>query len=271
MRRSTIIAFLLACGCVFGARAERDVSGSFDLQDVDTVRVDVPDSPLTVVACTAEAETCPRTLSFEGTWLAFGGTRSEAEKTTERGDILFEVDEGFARLETVEDVDVEELLRLEFDELRLPNDVDLELVTDHGDIDVSGTRANVRALTGAGDVVVFGADAGVVVRTDYGAVDVHTPGIVDLATEEGDVHLAQTGGPRDAYVYTGRGELAVDLASDANLDLYIEARGPIDVKTDLVNTITEGAFHRVTGNGTVRVVLSNDAGPVIVRLFSDGA
>ena len=269
MRRALLLPLAVAFGCVFGARAERPVDGSFDLEGVDTVRIQPPDSPMTVVACPADLDTCPRTLDFDAVWLAFGGTRGEAERMTERGEIVFDVADGFAVLSTVEDVDLEELLRLEFEEIRLPDDVDLELLTDSGDLDVSGTRANVRAITGAGDVTVFGADAGLVVRTDFGDLDLHTPGIVDAWTGDGRVHLAQTGGPRDAYVTVDRGRLDVDLASDANLDLVIEANGAIDVKTDLVNTVTSGSFHRVTGNGTVRVVLENRGGPVTVRLFAD--
>ena len=269
MGRSLILGLMPCVACVFGAKVERAVSGSFDLSGVDTVRVEMADSPMTVVACPADDDPCPRTLTFDGVFLAFGGTRREAEKLTERAEIVFDVADGFGVLSVIEDVDFEEQVRLELGEVRLPDDVDLELDTDVGDIDVSGTRANVRAFSGAGDVVVFGADEGVVVRTEVGDVDVHTPGIVDLWTGDGRLHLAQTGGARDVYIAVDRGSIEVDLASDANLDLFIDARGEFDVKTDRINTVGSGSIRRITGNGTIRVVLENGGGSVVVRMIGD--
>lgn len=269
MRRVFVFAVALAGACVFGAQAERPFTATYDLSGIDTLRVLPKRSPITVRGCVRDEEGCSGDLEVQGAWLAFGGTRKDAARTTEEGDLVMDVSDGFAVLWERRPPKTEDLLRLELEDLLLPDDVDLELDTELGDLAVLDVVSNVRAVTGAGDVHVNGADAGLVVRTDVGDVFVSSPGVVDLWSGLGDVVLEQTGGPRDAYVTTGAGFVSVALASDSNLDLRIEARGGIDVKTDQINTITSGSFARQTGNATVRVEIINRSGSVSVRLFGD--
>jgi hypothetical protein len=64
-------------------------------------------------------------------------------------------------------------------------------------------------------------------------------------------------------VVSARGDIAVVLRADANLDLRLRGR-EIRVATRTVSTVRGGSFDRSVGSGNVKVWL--DAGPGDVRV-----
>jgi len=253
-------------GCVLGFRGEALVEAEHDLGQTEELRIALPDTPLTVVACAADVpETCPPVLSYTGRWASVGGTRAEARDAAARPTLWFERDGGFATLRAEVPLEVDGEVDLWMDEIRLPDDRDLDLRTGLGDVDVRGTEASVVVDVGVGDVRIRGGEGGLGVRTGLGDVDVETAGHAELTTGDGDVVVVQTGSPRDLRVRTEDGRIEVTLASDADLDLEIRTTGRISVRTSSITTVTTDRLLRRIGNGSVHVVLDSPGGDVDVR------
>lgn len=263
--RAAAVLVLLA-GCALGFRGEAELVGEHDLAGTDELRIELPDTPLTVVACAADdPETCPESLRYEGTWFSVAGTRDEARDHATTPALVFERDEGFATLSAKIPLAVDGLVDLEMSELVLPDDRDLELRTGVGDVSVRGAEASVVIDVDVGDVVVRGADGGLAVRTGRGELDVVTPGHAELSTGVGSVQVEQSGSPRDLRVTTDAGDITVTLASDADVDLEIRTRGRITVRTASITALTSGRLSRRNGNGSIRVELVSPRGDVVVR------
>ncbi len=265
-RARGFFCLVLLCACVLGARGERPFSNDWGLADIDTVRIAVPDTPLTVQACDPAAQDCAR-LEISGRWLSVGGTRQDAKDNTENGRLDFQSEGGFALVTAVKSLDVQDLLDLEIESIRLPWDRALELATGVGHVTVDGVDADLSVETEVGDVDVDAGVGNVLVRTDQGVVRVQSGGVADLRSGSGGVELLQDGAARDAFIHTGYGNVVVEIAADANLELFIRAPGRIDVKTNLINTITSGDFWRETGNGTTRIEVISQWGNVAVRMY----
>jgi len=258
-------------GCVLGFRGEAGFEGQHDLSQTEELRISLPDTPLTVVACAADdPETCPPQLDYEGSWRSVAGSRSDARADAARPILWFERDEGFASLRAEVPLQVDGTVDLLMGEIRLPDDRHLDLRTGAGDVDVRGTEASVVIDIDIGDVRIRGADGGLGVRTGQGDLDVQTPGHAELRTGLGEVVVSQTGSPRDLLVRTEQGGIEVILASDADIDLEIRTRGRISVRTPSITTVTTGEFTRQSGNGSIHVVLSSPAGDVDVRSVDPG-
>ncbi|MCA9655085.1 MAG: DUF4097 family beta strand repeat protein [Myxococcales bacterium] len=270
MRRPLSTVLLLA-GCALGYRGEAELLGEHDLRDTTELRVELPDTPLSVEACAADLpETCPATLSYDGVWLSVAGSRADAREQAAAPVLRFERSEGFAILRAEVPLSVQGLVDLEMGELRLPDDRHLDLRTGVGDVSVRGTEASVVVDVEVGDVLIRGADAGLAVRTGQGDIDVRTPGHAELRTSSGNVEVVQTGDARDLLVHTEQGTIVVTLASDADVDLQIDTRGRITVRTPAITTITSGHFERVNGSGSARVRLVSPRGDIEVRSVDPG-
>ncbi|MCA9709207.1 MAG: DUF4097 family beta strand repeat protein, partial [Myxococcales bacterium] len=184
--------------------------------------------------------------------------------------LTFERDEGFATLRAEIPLRVDGTVDLQMGQLRLPDDRHLDIRTGVGDVSVRGTEASVTVDIGVGDVEIRGADGGLAVRTGQGDVDVVTPGHAELHTGGGHVTVEQSGDARDLQVHTEQGSITVTLASDADVDLQVETRGRISVRTPSITTVTRGSFARRNGNGSIRVVLASPRGDVTVRSVDPG-
>ena len=265
-RRTRLGVLALALtGCVLGFRGEGTFAGEHDLAGIETVRIDLPDTPVVVTACDPTGEAaCPERLRYDGRWMSTGGTRSDAEDATTKPELRFDRDGAFGALRAIVPLSVRGLVDLQMDELVLPDDRDLEVHGGLGDVTVVGTRASVIVDVETGHVTVRGADGGLGVRTDLGNIDVRSPGHVDLRTEEGDVTVVQTGGPRDLVVHSGEGEIVVELADDANVDLRIRTPDTIRVQTSRMTTVTSGRYERRLGTGAILVELHTGSGRVEV-------
>jgi len=259
-------------GCVLGFRGEASFQAEHDLTGTAELRIELPDTPLSVVACAADDEAlCPATLRYEGRWLSVAGTREDARNHAAEAVLSFERDaastgdRGAASLRAEVPLAVAGTVDLEMGVLTLPDDRHLDLRTGVGDVSVLGTVASVVVDVEVGDVEIRGADGGLAVRTGLGDLDVETPGHADLHTGRGRVSMQQTGSPRDLWVRTDTGDITVTLASDADIDLEIHTRGTISVRTESITAITSGHFARRNGNGSVHVELHSPRGAVEVR------
>lgn len=257
-RRSWLSA-LLACACVLGYRGEADFSASHDLEGVDEIRIELPDTPLSVSGCAAGTEGCPEVLTYEGRWVSLGGTKSDAEDNAVAPRLRFTKDGGFAALQADVPLSREGLVDLEMDEVRLPDDRDLDLRTGIGDVEVVGIVASVLVDVDVGDVRVIGADEGLGVYTRRGRIEVETPGHADLRSDLGSIEVTQTsfgtegGNARELTVRAGGGDVVVHLASDGDITLDVRTDGTIRVSTPAISTVTSGALERRTGSGAIRI------------------
>lgn len=264
-RRWTGAALLLA-GCALGFRGEAAFEGEHDLAGTQELRIELPDTPLTVVACAADQpDTCPTSLRYDGVWLSVSGSRQGARDDAAAPTLVFERDEGFALLRAQVPLAVDGGLDLEMGTLELPDDRDLDLRTGLGNVSVHGTVASVVIDLGVGDVEVRGADGGLGVRTGLGDLDIVTPGHAELHTDHGHVQVEQSGSPRDLRVRTGLGDITVTLASDADIDLEVTTAGRITVVTPSITTVTSGRLARRNGNGSIRIELSSPRGDIEVH------
>jgi hypothetical protein len=270
MRRTPILVAtagaLVLAGCVLGYRGLSVVSGSHDLTGIDEVRIDLPDTPLTVHACAAADPGCPVALAYEGRWESTGGSGKDAERNATTPRLRFSAEGAFAALQAVVPLSVVGEVDLAMDEIRLPDDRDLDLRTGVGDVEVVGVTASVVIDVEIGDVTVYGADDGLGVHTGRGRIVVETPGHADLESDRGAVEVTQTGSGRDLRVETGLGDILVRLASDADLELVIDTPDAIRVRTDAISSVTDGHFERRTGSGGVRVELVSRGGDIEVEL-----
>lgn len=266
-----LAAALVLCGCALGFRGEAAFVGEHDLAGTDELRIELPDTPLTVVACAADVpETCPPSLHYDGTWVSIAGSRQDARQSAATPTMVFERDEGFATLRAEVPLHVDGLVDLELGPLSLPDDRDLDLRTGVGDVSVRGTEASVVIDVDVGDVEVRGADGGLAVRTGLGDLDVITPGHAELQTGGGDVLAEQSGASRDLRVRTDGGSITVTLASDADIDLEIQTAGRITVRTPSITVLTSGTLQRRNGNGSIRIELVSPRGDIEVRSVDPG-
>lgn len=265
-RARDLITLLCASACVLGYRGEAMLAASWDLAGVIAVRIDLPSTPIEIVACDVAAPVaCPETLALGGRVLSTGGTAKEARSHAEELGLLFERDGGLASLRAEVPLDVRGLVDLEIERIALPGDRDLDVRTSLGDVAIVGARGAVAVDVDTGDVAIEDGDGGVAVRLGRGRIDVATRGDVDLRDEAGDVELVQTGDARDVYIRADAGNVRIELADDADLDLDLTAGGTIRVTTETVVSITGGELRREVGEATTRIEVHASGDVTIVR------
>jgi len=242
-------------GCVFGWRGEAEIVGDHDLAGIESVRIDLPSTPMSIDGCEPLATgACPERLRYVVRVLATGGSEADARAHATKPALVYETDAGLARLQADIPLAVRGLVDLELDAMELPADRDLELHTGLGDIDVHGVRGAITVIVDRGDVAIDGGDAGVAVRLGAGDIDVRTAGEVDLDTRSGNVIVVQDGGARRVFV-DAEGDVEVELASsdDLELDLVAGGGGSISVQTTSVVALADHELARTVGAGTIRV------------------
>jgi hypothetical protein len=258
MRRCTI-GLLVIAGCVLGWRDEASVEGDHDLEGIVSVVIDLPSTPMSVVACDPLALTgCPARLRYHGRFLSTGGSARDAEDHARQATLRFDRDGALGSLHADLPLAVRGLVELEIEEIQLPSDRDIELVTSRGDIEVFGPHGSVVVRTETGNVTIDGGDAGVAVDVDEGEVYVRSAGDVDLFDEQGAISMVQTGAPRRVHIRTGNGGVRLELAASTDLDLDVRADGEIRVTTEALVVRTDDRLQRTTGAGTIEI--SIDAG-----------
>ena len=265
-RRTVSLVALMALGlgaCVFGFRGAVAVTASYPLTGVDAVHIDLGATPLTILG----DEMAPG-LELEGVWRSVGGSAAVAKEQAGGPAIAWTIDQGFGELRAIVPLKLVGQVDLEVDEIRLPPDRDLDLVTDLGDVYVFAVAGNLAVDVGVGHVDIDGGAGGVAVRTGEGDLDVRSTGNMDLHTGRGHARVQQDGAGGNDIVVRARGDIEVVLRSDANLDLQLSGR-EIRVHTGAVSTVTRRSFTRQVGGGSVKIHATALDGDVLVRL-TDG-
>jgi len=251
---------LALAACVFGYRGEASVTATYPLAGVDSVRIDLGASPLTVVG-----DPMAPGLELEGTWRSVGGSSQTARDNAAEPDLVWAEDGQFAELRADIPLDLRGQVDFEADEIRLPPDRDLELVTDLGDVDVIGVDGNLLVDVGAGHITIDGGRDGVGARTGAGFLDIRSAGNIDATTGNGGARIVQDGAGGNDVVVSARGSIDLVLRSDQNLDLRLRGRD-IRVQTRTVSTVRSGSFERTLGSGNVKIWLDAGLGDVRVEL-----
>ncbi|MBK7824329.1 hypothetical protein [Nannocystis sp.] len=265
LRRTATVLFVLSAlslgACVFGFRGEANVEASYPLTDIDVVRIQLGPTPLTVLG----DELAPG-LELTGAWRSIGGTAQLAKDQALGSAIVWAVDQRFAELRAEVPLKLHGQVDFEVDEIRLPPDRDLELVTELGDVYVFAVTGNISADVGVGHVDIDGGAGGLAVRTGDGNLHLRTSGNLDAYTGNGGAQIYQTGaGGNDLVIEARHGDVEVVLRSDADLDLRLSGR-EIRVHTGTVSSITRGSFTREVGGGSVKVWVDAPAGDISVSL-----
>lgn len=263
LRASLLVAPLALAACVIGYRGEAEVEATYPLDGIATARVELPASPMLVVG-----DAMAPGLELRGAWRSVGGTAEVARANARTARLAWEEDGGFARLFAVIPLAVRGQIDFEVEEIRVPPELDLELATELGDIEVVDVVGNVGVDVGSGHVDILGGTGGVAVRTGLGDIQVESKGNLDLRTRRGTVEVVQGGAGGNDVIVSAVGDVTVVLRSDANLDLDLRGR-QIRVQTRTVSTITGGAFRRTIGGGSVKIWLDAGPGSVEVRLAED--
>jgi hypothetical protein len=255
-----VLVSLALAGCVFGYRSEAEIEATYPLEDVISVRVDLPSTPLTVVG---DAEALG--LELRGEWRAAGGSAGVAKDNARTPRLVYEVFENFAELRAIVPLAVQGQVDLEVEELRLPPDRDVELRTALGDVTVLDVDGNLAVDVGRGDVDIVGGAGGIAVRTGEGRVAIESPGHLDVKALRGTVSVTQTGAGGNDVVVRAGGDVRVLLVSDGDLDLDLRGRA-IEVHTGTVSTITSNVFRRSVGGGHVKIWVDAGAGDIEIRM-----
>lgn len=258
----TILVVSLGLACSLGYRGVTSVEAEFSLDEIDAIRIDLPDTPISVLG-----DPVATSLEVEGAWYSVGGSASVAADNTAAPQFIFVREGRFAELSAVIPVASADLVDLELGTLTLPPDLDLELWTGVGDIEVAQVEGNISVDIEAGRVTIFGGAEGIAVRTGVGDVEIETTGNASVTTGRGDVRISQLGaGGNEFVITTNYGSIEVTLRSDANLNLDLRASGDIRVQTRTVSTVSQGSFVRQVGNGNVRIQLDARGGDIRVGL-----
>lgn len=248
--------------CIVGQRGFVEFSAEYPLFEVQAVRFDLPDTPMTV-----RGDPLADQVELAGYWFSVGGTVAVAEANAAEPSLAWARESGFAELSALVPADLRELVDLEVGEITVPEGLDVELVTGLGNIEVAHVIGNVSVDIETGNIEIFGGDEGVAARTHFGDIEVRSPGAIDAYTAQGEVSIAQTGiGGNAIFAEAIGGSIRVELLADTNLALDIHAGGDIRVQTSTISTISRGTFHREVGNATVAVELYAPTGSVTVVL-----
>jgi hypothetical protein len=250
--------------CVFGYRGEVVVTGTYPVTDLQAVRIDLGATPLTILG----DELAPG-LELSGAWQSIGGDAAGARDAAGKPTIEWSVDGYFGELRAVVPLAAAGQVDFELDELRLPPDLDIELRSALGDVDVTAVAGNISADIDVGNVRIDGGAGGIAVRTGAGNLEIVSAGNIDVSTDRGGAKIWQDGaGGNDVIVQVIRGDIEIHLRSDANLDLQLRG-GEVRVQTGTVSTVTRGEFSRQVGAGSVKIWADALGGDIHVSLLRE--
>lgn len=249
---------LTLTACVFGYRGEAEVTATYPLDGIDSLRIDLGASPLIVTG-----DPMAPGLELAGTWTSVGGNARTARDHATAPDLVWSHDGAFAELRAYVPLALRGQVDFEADEIRVPPDRDLELVTALGDVQIFGVDGNLSVDARVGHVDIHGGAGGIAVATGDGDLDIRSSGNIDAHTRRGGARIVQEGMGGNDVVVSARGDIHVVLRADANLDLRLRGR-EVRVQTRTVSTVRSGSFERSVGSGNVKIWL--DAGPGAVRV-----
>jgi hypothetical protein len=152
-------------------------------------------------------------------------------------------------------------------EFYVPNNIDVKMNSDLGDIDVNGLKANTTKLyTALGDITAEKVSGNIDLHTDLGDISMNDlAGKIHSVTSLGDIQGEHILISDNSKFNTSLGDIDVQLSnplSDCSLDLSSSLG---KVKVDRPDLKKKSGSQLNIGNGKLKVIMVTSLGKVIVR------
>jgi hypothetical protein len=152
-------------------------------------------------------------------------------------------------------------------EFYVPNNIDVKMNSDLGDIDVNGLKANTtKVYTALGDITAENVSGNIDLNTDLGDISMRKlEGKINSVTSLGDIQGEHILISDNSKFNTSLGDIDVQLSnplSDCSLDLSSSLG---KVKVDRPELKKKSGSQLNIGNGKLKVIMETSLGKVIVR------
>lgn len=152
-------------------------------------------------------------------------------------------------------------------EFYVPDNVDVKMDSDLGDIDANGLKnKNTILRTSLGDITTENVSGNIDLNTDFGDISMNElAGKIHSFTSLGDIHGGHILISDNSKFNTSLGDIDVQLSnalSELNLDLSTSLG---KVKVDRPELKKKAGSQLTFGNGKLKIVMETDLGKVIVR------
>jgi hypothetical protein len=152
-------------------------------------------------------------------------------------------------------------------EFYVPNNIDVKMNSDLGDIVVNGLKANTtKVYTALGDITAENVSGNIDLNTDYGDISMRKlEGKINSLTSLGDIDGEYILISDNSKFNTSLGDIDVQLSnplSDCSLDLSSSLG---KVKVDRPELKKKSGSQLNIGNGKLKVIMETSLGKVIVR------
>jgi hypothetical protein len=152
-------------------------------------------------------------------------------------------------------------------EFYVPNNIDVKMNSDLGDIDVNGLKANTtKVYTALGDITAENVSGNIDLNTDLGDISMRKlEGKINSVTSLGDIQGEHILISDNSTFNTSLGDIDVQLSnplSDCSLDLSSSLG---KVKVDRPDLKKKSSSQLNLGNGKLKVIMATSLGKVIVR------
>ncbi len=263
---STLVPVLvgaLLSGCVFVQGEAVEFDERIEVDGVDTIRVDLPDSDVRIGGVPTEQGITPE-LRWAGAWVGYGGTSDVATDHASAAFLDAQRVDRTVRLSPRIPAEAQGSVGLVLDGIEMPAEADLELRCGIGEVEVVDLSGAVSIYSTGGDVIAHTTGPGLDVYTERGYVDATAVGYLEVYSGFGNLILEQRGSEEDVLAETRVGSVQLTVPADAKISYQIEARD-IRVDTPLVATITTGFYERQTDVDGPLVRIAAPNGEVVVR------
>jgi hypothetical protein len=152
-------------------------------------------------------------------------------------------------------------------EFYVPNNIDVKMNSDLGDIDVNGLKANTtKVYTALGDITAENVSGNIDLNTDLGDISMRKlEGKINSVTSLGDIQGEHILISDNSKFNTSLGDIDVQLSnplSDCSLNLSSSLG---KVKVDRPELKKKSGSQLNIGNGKLKVIMETSLGKVIVR------
>jgi hypothetical protein len=152
-------------------------------------------------------------------------------------------------------------------EFIVPNNIDVKMNSDLGDIDVNGLKANtIKLYTALGDITAKNVSGNIDLNTDLGDISMNDlSGKINSVTSLGDIQGEHILLSDNSTFNTSLGDIDIQLSntlSDCSLDLSSSLG---KVKVDRPDLKKKSGSQLILGNGKLKVIMETSLGKVIVR------
>jgi hypothetical protein len=152
-------------------------------------------------------------------------------------------------------------------EFYVPNNIDVKMNSDLGDIDVNGLKANTtKVYTALGDITAENVSGNIDLNTDLGDISMRKlEGKINSVTSLGDIQGEHILISDNSKFNTSLGDIDVQLSnplSDCSLDLS-SSLGKVKVNRPELKKKSGSQLN--LGNGKLKVIMATSLGKVIVR------